>query len=104
MTRSVEHDAEQQRYVILVDGRPAGYTAYERGEEIVFTHTEIDPEFEGQGLGSQLVAEALDDVRRRGLTVLPLCAFVRGFIADHREYSDLVPGPLRAAFGLGERR
>ena len=100
MGASVEHDAEGQRYVISVDGDPAGYTAYERGEEIVFTHTEIDPRFEGQGLGSRLVGDALDDVRRRGLTVLPLCPFVRSFIGSHREYADLVPERLRGAFGL----
>ena len=98
---SVEHDTERQRYVITVDGAPAGFTAYERGEEVVFTHTEIDPRFEGQGLGSRLVGEALDDVRRRGLTALPVCPFVRKFIDSHPEYADLVPARMRGAFGLG---
>ena len=100
MSTSVEHDAENKRYVIEVDGRPAGFSAYEVGEEIVFTHTEIDPEFEGQGLGSRLVAAALDDVRHRGKTALPVCPFVRGFLASHPEYVDLVPAHLRAAFAL----
>jgi predicted GNAT family acetyltransferase len=102
VTTTVEHDAERKRYVIEVDGKPVGFTAYELGEEIAFTETEIDPRFEGRGLGSRLVGEALDDVRRRGRTVLPVCPFVRSFIASHREYADLVPERLRGTFGLAD--
>jgi predicted GNAT family acetyltransferase len=102
LATTVEHDAERKRYVIEVDGEAAGFSAYELGEEIVFTHTEIDPRFEGQGLGSRLVAGALDDVRRRGMAVLPVCPFVRRFIDSNREYVDLVPDRLRPAFGLAD--
>jgi predicted GNAT family acetyltransferase len=101
MTASVHHDAEGQRYVISVDDEPAGFTAYEpRRQMLAFVHTEIDPRFEGRGLGSQLIAEALDDVRRRQLPVLPYCPFVRSFIASHEAYVDLVPENRRKAFGL----
>jgi uncharacterized protein len=64
--------------------------------------TEIDPRFEGRGLGSQLIAEALDDARRRQLAVLPFCPFVRSFIASHADYVGLVPEERRAAFGLAD--
>lgn len=57
---------------------------------ITFTHTEIDPAFEGQGLGSKLVRFALDDVREHGdRKVLPLCPFVLGWMAKHPDYQDL---------------
>jgi hypothetical protein len=36
------------------------------------------------------VRAALDDVRSRGGTVVPLCPFVRGWIERHPEYRDLV--------------
>jgi predicted GNAT family acetyltransferase len=103
MTASVVHDAERHRYEIRVDGEPAGFTAYQphRGK-LAFTHTEIDPRFEGRGLGSQLIAEALDDARRRQFAVLPLCPFVRSFIASHADYVDLVPEERRDAFGLAD--
>ena len=58
---------------------------------MVFTHTETDPTFEGQGVASQLVSWALDDVRGQGLRVLALCPFVKEYIARHPdEYGDLV--------------
>ena len=46
--------------------------------------------FEGHGVGSRLVQGALDDLRARGLAVVPLCPFVAGFIDRHPEYADLV--------------
>lgn len=101
MAVSVVHDAERDRYLIEVDGEPAGFTAYEpRRETLAFMHTEIDPRFEGRGLGSRLIAGALDDARRRQRAVLPFCPFVRSFIASHADYVDLVPEDRRAGFGL----
>ena len=66
----------------------------------MFTHTEIDDAFEGRGLGSILIRAALDAARGRGLAVRPDCPFVRGYIARHSEYLDLVPVDLRARLGL----
>jgi predicted GNAT family acetyltransferase len=82
----------EHRYEIRVDGELAGFTKYFRREGVVtFTHTEIEPEYEGQGLGSQLVSQALDDVRANGGTVVAQCPFVKAFIHRHPdEYGDLV--------------
>lgn len=97
----VSDDREAERYVITVDGESAGFAQYrDRGRALAFVHTEIDDRFEGQGLGGRLVSAALDDVRSRGLVVLPFCPFVRGYIARHHEYLDLVPETQRAQFGL----
>lgn len=97
----VSDDREAERYVIAVDGKPAGFAQYrDRGAALAFVHTEIDDRFEGQGLGGRLVSAALDDVRARGLMVLPFCPFVRGYVARHHEYLDLVPETQRSQFGL----
>lgn len=97
----VSDDREAERYVIAVGGEPAGFVQYrDRGRALALVHTEIDDRFEGQGLGGRLVAAALDDLRSRGLAVLPFCPFVRGYIARHREYLDLVPATQRSQFGL----
>jgi hypothetical protein len=98
----VRADREAERYLIEVDGEPAGFTQYrERGGVYSFVHTEIDDRFEGRGLGGRLISAALDDVRsRQGCAVLPFCPFVRGYIERHPEYLDLVPSGQRAQFGL----
>lgn len=82
---------EQSRYLARVDGEVAGFAAYRlRGERIVFTHTEVDPSYEGKGVGSALAKAALDDVRRRGLAMVLVCPFMTAYVQRHPEYADLV--------------
>ncbi|MFD6953433.1 GCN5 family acetyltransferase [Nocardiopsis sp. TSRI0078] len=91
MTTEVVDARDQRRYEIRDEEEVAGFAAYIlTGELITFTHTEIDPAHEGRGLGGTLVRGALDDARSRGLSVLPLCPFVKGWIQRHPDYSDLV--------------
>jgi uncharacterized protein len=80
------------RYTGSVEGHVAAQAEFlPAGQLVIFTHTETDPAFEGQGVGSQLVRWALDDVRARGLRVVPVCPFVKSYIAKHAdEYGDLV--------------
>ena len=91
----------RHRYEIRVDGETAGYAEYHRrGPAISFTHTLVDDAHAGQGLAGRLARAALDDARARGLAVLPFCPFVRGWIAKHPDYVDLVPQDRRAEFEL----
>jgi uncharacterized protein len=93
---------DRSRFEVRVGGELAGFAEYRRHADVIaFTHTLIDARFEGQGLGSKLVRAALSEVRESGLSVLPFCPFVRGYIAAHDEYVDLVPAEMRATFGLG---
>ena len=57
---------------------------------VFLVHTEIDPAFEGQGLGERLVAGALEDLRARGLKLVPQCPFVRAYLRRHPDQADLV--------------
>lgn len=95
---------ESERYEIRVDGELAGFAEYRgaHGETRAFTHTEIDPLDEGQGLGSALIAFALADVRALGKFVLPICPFVKTYLASHPEELDLVEPQIRRALNLLE--
>ena len=82
----------EHRYEAYVDGELAGEAYYERDDKrIVFTHTEVDDRFEGQGVGSALARFALDDVRAQGThRVVPRCPFIKGWIDRHPDYQDLL--------------
>lgn len=88
----VKDNPELSRYEITVDGALAGFAAYRRSEgRIVFTHTEVDDAYAGQGLGGQLARAALDDVRAAGGTeVVALCPFIAAWIDKHPDYQDLL--------------
>jgi hypothetical protein len=97
----VVDDPEAGRFEVLVDGEVAGFAEYQRTTSAVaFTHTVIDPAFEGRGLGSVLARGALDATREAGSPVLPFCPFIRGYIQRHPAYLDLVPEDRRAEFAL----
>jgi predicted GNAT family acetyltransferase len=90
----VRNHPDRSRYEAHVDDAVAGFAAYRlRGEPtsiVVFTHTEVDPAYEGKGVGSALARAALDDVRSRGLGVVAMCPFISAYIRRHPEYADLL--------------
>ena len=91
-TVTVANSPENGRYVAEVDGEVAGYCVYHirHGGIYFFVHTEILDGFEHRGIGQKLVREALDDVRTRGGTIVPLCPYVAAFIGTNPEYNDLI--------------
>ena len=86
----VTENPSAPRYEARLDGALAGFAAYLPAVGmIVLTHTEVEPQYEGQGIGSALARAALDDVRAKGLKVMPLCPFIHAWMARHPDYTDL---------------
>ena len=98
---SVRDDAGAGRYEVIEGDEVVGFLNYRLRDGILaLVHTEIDAGHSGRGLAARLVTFALEDARRRGLSVLPYCPYVRSFIDEHATtYLDLVPERRRAQFG-----
>jgi predicted GNAT family acetyltransferase len=91
MGLQVRNDETRSRYELVEDGAVIGFADYRiQGDVVVFDHTVIDRERRGHGLGAVLVQGALDDVRRTGRSVVPICWYVGQFIDTHSGYEDLV--------------
>jgi uncharacterized protein len=91
---AVADNPAASRYEITDDGEVVGFVTYRLSPGVIsFLHAEVNPAREGRGLGTQLVREALDDARARGLAVRPVCPFVAHFVTHHAGYADLVTGP-----------
>jgi predicted GNAT family acetyltransferase len=107
MSTTVRYNPKESRYEVLVDERLAGFAQYRLdGKRITMYHTEVEPEYAGRGLGDELARAALDDVRRRGLVLVPLCPFIAAYIRRHPgDYLDLVAPSLRERVmeGAGQR-
>lgn len=83
-------DPANQRYEARLGEVLVGFSEYRRiGDRLIFLHTEVDPAFEGRGIGGRLAAGALDDVRARGLTFTVKCPFIASYLERHPEYEDL---------------
>lgn len=91
MTVEVRNDVAQSQYTILKDDQPVGFAVYQiSGSDIAFTHTEVDPSLQGQGIAGTLVQEALDDVRATtSYRVVPACSYVEMWVKRHPDYQEL---------------
>ena len=77
-------------------GSVAGIVTYQlTGSIIVYTHTEVDAAYEGQGVGSMLARAVLDDAKVKGRTVVPMCPFISQWLFKHHEYDAIVARTTR---------
>jgi predicted GNAT family acetyltransferase len=77
-------------------GELAGVVTYQvTAPIIVYTHTEVDPRFEGHGVGSLLARAVMDDAKARNRTVVPMCPFLAEWLERHPEYDKIVARSTR---------
>jgi predicted GNAT family acetyltransferase len=88
----VVENAEQNRFELSLDGGTA-LVAYRRdGERLVLIHTELPAELSGQGVGSKLAKGVFELLRASKRKAVVRCEFLKGWIAKHPEYNDVVDG------------
>ena len=100
---SIRDNPDRHRFELDLGNGAMAIAQYNllRGK-IVFTHTEVPPAHEGQGLGSALILYALASARKRGLRVIPICPFFAAYIKKHPEEQDLLDPAYRSAPGLDQ--
>lgn len=82
---------QSDRFSIAVDGRTAGFTEIaDRDDQRVFPHTEVDEAFQGRGLATILIGEALQQTRDAGMRIVPVCDMVAAYLDKHQEFADVV--------------
>ena len=95
MAVEVTDNPARNRYELTLDGTLAGFAQYrDMNGTRVFTHTEVFPAFEGNGLGSTLIKYGLDDVKANGMRLVGLCPFVDAYLREHPGYEDLIDPEL----------
>lgn len=87
----VKNNRERERYEMEV-GDDLAVIEYDLPKQgvIVLTHTFVPEHLEGQGIGSELVEAALDDIREQGWNVVPQCGFVAQYIRRHPQWEELI--------------
>jgi predicted GNAT family acetyltransferase len=83
--------AEGDRFSISVEGQAVGFAEFaERDGKRIFTHTEVSDEFEGRGLATILIGEALQQTRDSGERIVAVCPMVANYVEKHDEFADAV--------------
>jgi uncharacterized protein len=80
----------RDKFRIAVDGKDVGLLTFaQRDGQRVFLHTEVDDEFEGRGLATILVKDALAATRDDGLRVVAVCPLVAAYLDKHHDFDDI---------------
>ncbi len=95
----IEIKDDGRKYSLILDGQRVAVSTYKDvGPRRVFLHTEVDPDYAGQGLAGQLVRAELDDVRARGMRIVAQCPMVAGYVERHHDWDDILDHPA----GVGD--
>jgi len=99
----IANNEAERRWQARLDGELAGYAEYRAGRgRIVFTHTVVEPRFEGRGVGTGLARAALDAAVASGQRIVPYCPFIGAYLRRHHEYDEWVDWPPAAKASAGE--
>ncbi len=85
-----EDGASKGRYRIVIDDAEAEMTYSRAGDGlIIIDHTEVPAALRGRKVGERLVRQAIEDARREGVAIIPLCPFAKAQIGRHPEWQDV---------------
>ena len=85
----VVHNKSKSRFEMELGGQLAVAEYRRDGDRILFTHTEVPPQFRSHGLAEKIVLFGLEVARRENLRVVPLCSYVARVLQRHPEYRKL---------------
>jgi uncharacterized protein len=81
---------DSDRFTIAVDDHKVGFTEFaDRDGQRIFPHTEVADGFEGRGLATILIGEALQATRDAGLRIVAVCPMVAAYVDKHQEFADI---------------
>ncbi|MEL8055674.1 MAG: GNAT family N-acetyltransferase [Pseudomonadota bacterium] len=79
------------RYSTIVDGHESEMTYSRAGtERIIIDHTGVPRELGGRGVGKALVFRAVEDARKEGFKIIPLCPFAKAQIEKNKDWQDVL--------------
>ena len=90
MLTPIRDNTALSRFELDEDGVTAFMKYRITGNIVSLDHTETPVAARGRGIASRLVRGVLDEVRRRGLKIVPRCPFVSAYVAKHPQYRDLL--------------
>jgi predicted GNAT family acetyltransferase len=86
-----ENNASGGRYVATVEGHEAEMTFSRASPNlIIIDHTGVPDALRGKGVGQALAFHAVEEARRGGWKIIPLCPFFKAQSLRHKEWHDVV--------------
>lgn len=86
----VENNEAKHRFEINLEDKTALIAYKKIGGVYNLYHTEVPPQFKGEGVGSALAKGTLEQIKVEDAKIIPSCPFVAAYVKRHKEFQDLV--------------
>lgn len=87
----VVFEEKETRAAAYDDQKWIGESTYSQSDKLwIIDHTYVDESYQGQGIAVKLVATLVDEARKSGKKILPLCPFAKREFDRKPEYADLL--------------
>lgn len=86
------NDDKHGSFEASVQGKKAGLMTYTwAGEErFIIDHTEVGEEFNGKGVGKEMLLSAVDFARKNNKRIIPLCPFAKATFQKNPDLQDVL--------------
>lgn len=81
---------EEEQFEMHIGNEVALIAYQERGDHYMLIHTEVPESLEGKGIASVLVLKTFNFIEAEGRKIIPMCAFVKSYLARHPEWQRIV--------------
>lgn len=74
------------------DNKRAGMMSYSiaGSELIIIDHTDVDPQFNGKGIGKQMLYKIVEMAREKNIKIIPLCPFAAATFKKSEDIKDVL--------------
>lgn len=88
----IEDNTDHHRFDLFVADELIGILGYRDAGDgaVAFMHTVVKEDYGDRGWAAVLVRGALNTARDREWRIVPICTYVRRYLARHPEFLDLV--------------
>lgn len=90
----INHRKEENKgaFIATENGAKVGEMTYSKAGEdkFIIDHTEVNSEFNGKGVGKQMVLVAVEYARENGIKILPLCPFAKATFDKNQDIQDVL--------------
>lgn len=86
----IVYEPQETRAAAYDDDICIGESTYSNSETMwIIDHTEVNENYGGKGIASQLVEELVNQARNKAVKILPLCPFANREFQKKKEYADV---------------
>ncbi|PSM53241.1 acetyltransferase (GNAT family) [Campylobacter blaseri] len=85
------YEPDKKRVVAYDGDKNIGESTYSKSDNIwIIDHTFVKDSYTGQGIAGKLVALIVQEARKNGVKIIPLCPFAKSEFDKNPNYSDLL--------------